>query len=88
MLLHKFQIFRRQKKQKTMASNNSDASNLKEVFANFAKFGEGAKSTGTTISLKNADKWMKQAKVFTKSLTTTDTGITFSKFKYRRPNDT
>lgn len=63
-----------------MASNNNEVA-FKDLFTNYAKFGEGGKSDGTTITLKNADKWMKQAKVFTKSLTTTDTGICFSKFK-------
>lgn len=64
-----------------MASNNNNESALKELFASYAKFGEGGKSDGNTITLKNADKWMTQAKVFTKTLTTTDTGICFSKFK-------
>lgn len=49
-------------------------------FVEFAKFGD-AKADGKTINLKNADKWMKQANLFTKDFTTTDTGISFAKFK-------
>lgn len=51
---------------------------LKQQFENFAKFGD-AKADGTTITLSLIDKWFKQAEVFTKTLTTTDTAITFNK---------
>lgn len=54
--------------------------NIAQRFAEFAKFGD-AQSDGKGITLKNADKWMKQANVFTKTFTTTDTGICFAKFK-------
>lgn len=50
-------------------------------FAEFAKFGD-SKSDGKLINLKNSDKWMKQANLFTKDFTTTDTAISFAKFKY------
>lgn len=55
---------------------------LEQQFENFSKFGD-TKSDGTTITLTQADKWMKQAKVIDgKKITTTDTGIAFNKFKY------
>ncbi|KAF8763900.1 Tubulin polymerization-promoting protein like [Argiope bruennichi] len=47
---------------------------FKDQFKLFAKFGD-CKSTGEAITLSNSDKWMKQAKVIDKKLTTTDTGI-------------
>lgn len=53
---------------------------LDKQFQNFSKFGD-TKSTGKTITLTQCDKWMKQAGIFTKAVTTTDTGITFNKFK-------
>lgn len=49
-------------------------------FSAFSKFGD-TKSNGTAISLSQSDKWMKQANVFGKKITTTDTGIHFKKFK-------
>lgn len=55
---------------------------LEQQFVNFSKFGD-TKSDGTTITLTQSDKWMKQAKVIDgKKITTTDTGIAFNKFKY------
>ena len=45
-----------------------------DQFKLFAKFGD-SKSTGEAITLSNSDKWMKQAKVIDKKITTTDTGI-------------
>ncbi|KAJ6634951.1 Tubulin polymerization-promoting protein like [Pseudolycoriella hygida] len=51
----------------------------------FSRFGD-TQSDGTTITLKNSDKWMKEAKLFTKTFTTTDTGIAFSKFKVKKMN--
>lgn len=45
-------------------------------FAAFSKFGN-SKSDGTTITLSQSDKWMKQANVFGKTFTTTDTAIHF-----------
>ncbi|XP_065353316.1 tubulin polymerization-promoting protein homolog [Cloeon dipterum] len=53
---------------------------LQEQFSLFAKFGD-SKNNGSTITLKNADKWFKQANVIAKKITTTDTGIAFNKFK-------
>lgn len=55
---------------------------LDQQFANFSKFGD-TKSDGKTITLSQIDKWFKQAQVFNKKLTTTDTGICFNKFKAR-----
>ncbi|GFW34119.1 tubulin polymerization-promoting protein homolog [Trichonephila clavipes] len=60
-------------------STTDDASavegpSFKDQFKLFAKFGD-SKSTGEAITLSNSDKWMKQAKVIDKKLTTTDTGI-------------
>ncbi|XP_048489452.1 tubulin polymerization-promoting protein homolog [Plutella xylostella] len=54
---------------------------MEEIFKGYAKFGN-PKSDGTQITLTNSDKWMKQAGVIdNKKITTTDTGICFSKFK-------
>lgn len=53
---------------------------LSNQFAAFSKFGD-SKSDGKTITLTQIDKWMKQAQVFDKKLTTTDTGIEFGKLK-------
>lgn len=50
-------------------------------FRQFSKFGD-SKSDGKMITLSQSDKWMKQAKVIDKKITTTDTGIYFKKFKY------
>ncbi|GBL92188.1 TPPP family protein CG45057 [Araneus ventricosus] len=64
---------------KENASNENTTSavegpSFKDQFKLFAKFGD-CKSTGEAITLSNSDKWMKQAKVIDKKLTTTDTGI-------------
>lgn len=54
---------------------------LEEMFTLFAKFGN-KNSDGREITLTNCDKWMKQANVINKRVTTTDTAICFNKFKY------
>ncbi|KRK05225.1 uncharacterized protein Dyak_GE22907, isoform C [Drosophila yakuba] len=51
-----------------------------DQFKAFSKFGD-SKSDGKLITLSQSDKWMKQAKVIDKKITTTDTGIHFKKFK-------
>ncbi|KAG8299227.1 Tubulin polymerization-promoting protein member 3 [Homalodisca vitripennis] len=61
------------------ASGNKPVS-FKERFRQFSKFGD-TKSDGKMITLSQSDKWMKQAKVIDKKITTTDTGIHFKKFK-------
>lgn len=53
---------------------------LRDSFKAFSKFGD-TKSDGKLITLSQSDKWMKQAKVIDKKITTTDTGIHFKKFK-------
>ncbi|XP_043289433.1 tubulin polymerization-promoting protein homolog [Venturia canescens] len=53
---------------------------FEQQFTAFAKFGDTA-SDGKVLNLSKSDKWMKQAKVFDKNLTTTDSAITFNKFK-------
>lgn len=53
---------------------------LDQQFQAFSKFGD-SKSTGAAITLSQIDKWFKQAGVFDKKLTTTDTAIEFNKFK-------
>ncbi|GJQ77756.1 putative tubulin binding protein [Trypoxylus dichotomus] len=59
---------------------------LDQQFVNFSKFGD-TKADGKTITLTQADKWFKQAKVIDgKKITTTDTGITFNKFKAKTIN--
>lgn len=64
---------------KTPDSANS-AGNLRDAFKAFSKFGD-IKSDGKHITLSQSDKWMKQAKVIDKKITTTDTGIHFKKLK-------
>lgn len=56
---------------------------LKDQFQAFSKFGD-CKSDGKQITLSQSDKWMKQAKVIDKQITTTDTGIHFKKFKLQK----
>lgn len=56
---------------------------FKERFKQFSKFGD-TKSDGRMITLSQSDKWMKQAKVIDKKVTTTDTGIYFKKFKMQK----
>ncbi|XP_050094327.1 tubulin polymerization-promoting protein homolog [Anopheles aquasalis] len=53
---------------------------FKEQFKAFSKFGD-TKSDGKHLTLSQSDKWMKQAKVIDKKITTTDTGIHFKKLK-------
>lgn len=53
---------------------------FKEQFKAFSKFGD-TKSDGKLITLSQSDKWMKQAKVIDKKITTTDTAIHFKKLK-------
>lgn len=56
------------------------AASLKDQFKAFSKFGD-VKSDGKMITLSQSDKWMKQAGVIDKKITTTDTGIHFKKLK-------
>ena len=69
-----------------MAENNgeehdhSEGPTLASQFRAFSKFGD-SKSDGKMITLSQSDKWMKQAGVIDKKITTTDTGIHFKKFK-------
>lgn len=58
----------------------STAADFKESFKAFSKFGD-TKSDGKQITLSQSDKWMKQAKVIDKKITTTDTAIHFKKLK-------
>lgn len=58
---------------------------FEKQFAAFSKFGD-SKSNGTTITLSQSDKWMKQANVFGKKVTTTDTAIHFRKLKSMKLN--
>lgn len=53
---------------------------FKDQFKAFSKFGD-VKSDGKFITLSQSDKWMKQAHVIDKKITTTDTGIHFKKLK-------
>lgn len=53
---------------------------FKDQFKAFSKFGD-VKSDGKLITLSQSDKWMKQAGVIDKKITTTDTGIHFKKLK-------
>ncbi|XP_037086011.1 tubulin polymerization-promoting protein homolog [Pollicipes pollicipes] len=64
------------------------APTLESQFKKFCGFGithsQASASPVTQITLSNIDKWFKQAGVFTKSLTTTDTGIHFGKLKQKK----
>ncbi|XP_026285275.1 tubulin polymerization-promoting protein homolog isoform X1 [Frankliniella occidentalis] len=62
------------------AASSPPSAAFKEQFKAFSKFGD-TKSDGKHITLSQSDKWMKQAKVIDKTITTTDTGIHFKKFK-------
>lgn len=53
---------------------------FQDQFKAFSKFGD-TKSDGKLITLSQSDKWMKQAKVIDKKITTTDTAIHFKKLK-------
>ncbi|XP_063239463.1 tubulin polymerization-promoting protein homolog isoform X2 [Bacillus rossius redtenbacheri] len=65
----------------TPASDRAASPSFKAQFRAFSKFGD-PKSDGRHITLSQSDKWMKQAKVIDgKTVTTTDTGIYFKKFK-------
>lgn len=59
---------------------DSAGGDFKESFKAFSKFGD-IKSDGKHITLSQSDKWMKQAKVIDKKITTTDTAIHFKKMK-------
>ncbi|KAG4079808.1 hypothetical protein HA402_014939 [Bradysia odoriphaga] len=61
-------------------SSPRDGGDFKESFKVFSKFGD-TKSDGKHITLSQSDKWMKQAKVIDKKITTTDTAIHFKKLK-------
>lgn len=56
------------------------AAAFRDQFKAFSKFGD-VKSDGKLITLSQSDKWMKQAGVIDKKITTTDTGIHFKKLK-------
>lgn len=62
------------------ASAAGNSAEFKEQFKAFSKFGD-TKSDGKLITLSQSDKWMKQAKVIDKKITTTDTAIHFKKLK-------
>lgn len=61
-------------------SSPREGGDFKESFKAFSKFGD-TKSDGKHITLSQSDKWMKQAKVIDKKITTTDTAIHFKKLK-------
>lgn len=54
-------------------------------FDAFSKFGD-AHSDGKSLTLSQSDKWMKQANVFDKKISTTDTAIHFKKLKSQKLN--
>lgn len=60
--------------------DSTGGGDFKESFKAFSKFGD-TKSDGKQITLSQSDKWMKQAKVIDKKITTTDTAIHFKKLK-------
>ena len=68
-----------------MSEPSPEQPTLAAQFRKFCVFGltplQSTPQATTHITLSNADKWFKQAGVFTKSLTTTDSSICFSKLK-------
>lgn len=60
--------------------SSPEGASFKDQFKAFSKFGD-VKSDGKLITLSQSDKWMKQAGVIDKKITTTDTGIHFKKLK-------
>lgn len=73
--------------EETNGKSNGTSANpeLKDRFKAFSKFGD-TKSDGKLITLSQSDKWMKQAKVFDKKITTTDSAIHFKKLKSLKVN--
>ncbi|KAK0168004.1 hypothetical protein PV327_001847 [Microctonus hyperodae] len=69
----------------TSTAAASGGGSFSSSFKAFSKFGD-TKSDGKFITLSQSDKWMKQAKVFDKKITTTDTGIHFKKQKTMKLN--
>lgn len=71
-----------------MAEAEADAlppPTLESQFLGFSKLNaETGFQDGTTITIRQSDVWMEQAKVFNKNLTLTDTGREF--FKLRKRN--
>lgn len=67
-------------KEENGAPKAASSAVFKEQFKAFSKFGD-TKSDGKHLTLSQSDKWMKQAKVIDKKITTTDTGIHFKKLK-------
>lgn len=65
------------------ASPAPPTGDFKESFKAFSKFGD-TKSDGKQLTLSQSDKWMKQAKVIDKNITTTDTAIHFKKLKHMK----
>ncbi|CAH2007541.1 unnamed protein product [Acanthoscelides obtectus] len=55
---------------------------LDQQFIYFAKFGS-EKADGKTITIIQIDKWFKQAELFDRRLTMTDTGVLFNEFESR-----
>ncbi|XP_055345492.1 tubulin polymerization-promoting protein family member 2-like isoform X2 [Paramacrobiotus metropolitanus] len=56
--------------------SDMDNKALNEGFKNYGKFGD-RNFTGNNMTLKNVDKWLKEAGVIGKTITTTDTSIAF-----------
>lgn len=57
---------------------------LESMFLAYSKLNaEPDFNDGTTITIQQSDIWMKQAKIFNKNITLTDTGKDFFKFRKR-----
>lgn len=65
----------------------ADDISLERQFELFSKFGK-PNSSGRTIKLSQIDKWFKQANILNRNLTTTDTGLTFNRYKSSAVNYT
>ncbi|XP_057330320.1 tubulin polymerization-promoting protein homolog [Microplitis mediator] len=74
-----------EKSEKSPEKPAASGASFGATFKKFSKFGD-TKSDGKTITLSQSDKWMKQAKIFDKKITTTDTGIHFKKQKLMKLN--
>ncbi|XP_059609150.1 tubulin polymerization-promoting protein homolog isoform X2 [Phlebotomus argentipes] len=66
--------------EENVKNGSTGKASFREAFKAFSKFGD-TKSDGKHVTLSQSDKWMKQAKVIDKKITTTDTAIHFKKLK-------
>lgn len=66
-----------------LGKKSQDAANSVDISSKFMEYAKMAdpKSDGKFINLQTSDKWMQQANLLNKDLTTTDTANAFAKLK-------